>query len=137
LRQRLKKPLTFLFNLKKIIMTKEEILTGTNTTIEKIKSQLAGAFKKIGAISIIIMAIGSGFVIGYYYNTLFNKMKETDKGSQVFTDQDISLWTDGKNNTLIMDKKTGKPVMILDETVTNVLFNQTANQMYKEVTKTP
>jgi hypothetical protein len=118
-------------------MTKEEILTGTNTTIEKIKSQLASAFKKIGAISIIIMAIGSGFVIGYYYNTLFNKMKETDKGSQVFTDQDISLWTDGKNNTLIMDKKTGKPVMVLDKTVTNVLFYQTANQMYKEETKTP
>ena len=118
-------------------MTKEEILTGTNGTIEKIKSQLAGAFKKIGAISIIIMAIGSGFVIGYYYNTLFNRMKETDKGLQIYTDKEISMWSDGKKNTLLMDIKTGKPIMIIDETVTNGFFNQTVNQMYKEVTKTP
>ena len=117
-------------------MTKEEILKGTNITIEKIKTHLTGVLKKIGAISIILMGIGSGFVIGYYYNTVFNRINETDKGTKVYTDQDITMWSDGKKNTLFMDIKTGKPLMIVDATVTNGVFNQTATQLKEEAIKT-
>ena len=114
-------------------MTKEEILTGTNTTIDKIRVHLTGTLKKIGAISIILMGIGSGFVIGYYYNTVFNRINETDKGTKVYTDQDISMWSDGKKNTLFMDIKTGKPLMIVDASVTNGVFNKTATQLEEAI----
>jgi hypothetical protein len=116
-------------------MTKEEILTGTNTTIEKIKSQLASAFKKIGAISIIIMAIGSGFVIGYYYNTIFCKITEIPKHKHVNTLSETSIAINEKDQVLLINKIDGSYV-VYEDSIGTILCNMYINKRFINQTTT-
>ena len=97
--------------------------------MEVVKSYLSNALKKIGAVSVILMAIGAGFVVGYYYNTLFKKMEDNNQFKHVRTLNETSVAINEKNQVLIMDRTSGT-YKIYEDSVGIVIFNMFANKMF-------
>ena len=97
--------------------------------MEVVKAYLSNALKKIGAVSVILMAIGAGFVVGYYYNTLFKKMEDNNQFKHVRTLNETSVAINEKNQVLIMDRNTGT-YKIYEDSVGVVIFNMFANKMF-------
>lgn len=97
--------------------------------MEVVKAYLSNALKKIGAVSVILMAIGAGFVVGYYYNTLFKKMEDNNQFKHVRTLNETSVAINEKNQVLIMDRTSGT-YKIYEDSVGIVIFNMFANKMF-------
>jgi hypothetical protein len=97
--------------------------------IETVKGYVVNALKKIGAVSVILMALGAGFVVGYYYNTLFKKMEDNNQFKHIRTIRETSVAINEKNQVLIMDRNTGT-YKIYEDSVGVVIFNMFANKMF-------
>jgi hypothetical protein len=96
---------------------------------EEVRVYLINALRKIGAVSVIIMALGSGFVIGYYYNTVFCKIAETNQFKHVNTLSETSIAVNEKNQMIIMNKNNGT-YKIFEDSIGVVIFNMYANKLF-------
>lgn len=103
--------------------------------LEEVKNYLVNALKKIGAVSVILMAIASGFAVGYYYNTIFNKISENNQFKHVNTLSETSVAINEKNQIIIINKNTGI-YKVYEDSIGVVIFNMYANKLYvKETTQ--
>jgi|LakMenEpi03Aug12_release.lakeMendotaPanAssembly.Ray.scaffolds.fasta_scaffold1319475_1 hypothetical protein len=97
--------------------------------MEEVKAYISNALKKIGAVSVILMAIGAGFVVGYYYNTLFKKMEDNNQFKHIRTMSETSIAINEKNQILIMDRNNGV-YKIYEDSVGMVIFNMYASKLF-------
>lgn len=97
--------------------------------MESVKVYITNTLKRIGAVSVILMAIGAGFVVGYYYNTLFKKMEDNNQFKYVRSLTETSVAINEKNQLLIMDRNSGT-YKIYEDSVGVVIFNMFANKMF-------
>lgn len=97
--------------------------------MENVKVYITNTLKRIGAVSVILMGIGAGFVVGYHYNTLFKKMEDNNQFKYVRTLNETSVAINEKDQLLIMDRNSGT-YKIYGDSVGVVIFNMFAKKMF-------
>ena len=99
------------------------------TKFNQIMGHVNNALKKIGAVSLIVMALGSGFVIGYYYKVVFGKINESNEFKHVNTLTETSVAVNEKNQIILMNKNNGT-YKIYEDSIGVVIFNMYANKLF-------
>lgn len=97
--------------------------------INDVKSYALTTSKKIGSILIIIISLGCGFTIGYYYNLLSGRLADTNQFKHINTITETSVAINEKNQILIMDRNNGT-FKIYDESVGDAIALKMLNKAY-------
>ena len=85
--------------------------------------------KKIGAILIIVLAIGSGFIVGKNWNLLNDKIAEKNQYKKVYSMKETSVALNEKNQFIIIDKNNGN-YKIYEDSIGMIIFNMYAKELY-------
>ncbi len=97
-------------------------------------SQISNLFRKILTILFIVLSIGSGFVIGYYYDKLSESVSLENETKYVRSLNETSIAINEKNQLLIMDRTSGS-YRIYEDSVGVIIFTMYTNREFLKHTK--
>jgi hypothetical protein len=102
--------------------------------MQSVMVYVTNTLKRVGAVSVIIMAIGAGFVVGYYYETLTKKIEDNNQFKHVRLKSETTIGISDKNQLMIMDHNTGA-YKIYEDSVGLEIFRMYSKIQFSQLTK--
>ena len=97
--------------------------------LETLSNSLSIFFNRVAHFSIIIVALVVGFIVGHYYDVVFDKVSNKNAFKKVYTMKETSIALNEKNQILIIDKTDGS-YRTYEDSVGLKIFDFFANKLY-------
>ena len=81
-------------------------------TMENFKTKLKNVFNQVFWVLMVVLGVGAGFAVGYYYEVV--NPKEVKGVSTLVNRNEITLAMDEHERLLVIDKRTGEYTVYAD-----------------------
>lgn len=103
-------------------------------TMEKFKTKLKNIFNQVFWVLMVVLGIGAGFAVGYYYEVI--NPTEVKQVSTVVNRNEITLAMDEYERLLVIDKQTGEYTVYADS-IGKSIFNLYARKIWSSTQPNP
>ncbi len=96
-------------------------------TMENFKTKLKNVFNQVFWVLMVVLGVGAGFAVGYYYEVV--NPKEVKGVSTLVNRNEITLAMDEHERLLVIDKRTGEYTVYADS-IGKSIFNLYARKIW-------